>query len=227
MFKQRTPRWILTGAFMLALGAGAINAVGFLGAHHQGISHMTGTVSLVGTRVAALEWAEALAALLMIVCFFAGAFLSGFVIRENTLRMGRRYGAVLTIEAAVLLMATYLFEGGSWTGAYFAAAACGIQNAMATSYSGAVIRSTHVTGIVTDVGIACGHALRGAKVDWARMRLYGVIFSGFALGGIAGAAGYLKFGYRMLYFPACLSGCTGLGYTLYKQWQRYRNTRAA
>ncbi len=226
MFKHRTPRWVLTGAFTLALSAGSINAVGFLGAHHLGISHVTGTVSLVGTRIAALEWTDALAALSMIGSFFAGAVLSGLVLRESTLRMGRRYGVVLTIESAVLLTAVYFFERGWWTGAYFAATACGIQNAIATSYSGAVIRSTHLTGIVTDVGIACGHVMRGQPVDWRRMRLYGVIFGGFALGGIVGSFGYVKYGYRMLCVPAALSGFTGLGYAIFKQWQRFRSARA-
>jgi uncharacterized membrane protein YoaK (UPF0700 family) len=43
--------------------------------------------------------------------------------------------------------------------------ACGLQNAMATGYSGAVIRTTHVTGIVTALGIAVGLAARRERVD--------------------------------------------------------------
>merc|ERR1719401_1610209 len=41
---------------------------------------------------------------------------------------------------------------------YLCAAACGLQNGMATSYSGAVIRTTHVTGIATDIGLICGRS---------------------------------------------------------------------
>jgi uncharacterized membrane protein YoaK (UPF0700 family) len=227
MFKERTPRWILLGAFMLTLGAGAVNAIGFLGVHHQGISHLTGTISLVGTRVAAAQWSDALAAGFIVGSFFFGAFLSAVIIRQNTLHMGRRYGVVLTLESALLFGAVYLFEGGTVAGAYLASIACGLQNAMATSYSGAVIRSTHMTGIVTDIGIACGHAVRGHPVDWFRMRLYGVLLGGFALGGIAGAAGYVRIGYRTLIFPAVLSGVSGLGYAGYKHWQRMKHAKTA
>ncbi|WP_175414907.1 YoaK family protein [Nibricoccus aquaticus] len=211
------------GAFLLTLGAGAVNAIGFLGVHHQGISHLTGTISLVSTRVAAANWEGAVAAGLIVGSFFFGSFLSAVIIRQNTLHMGRRYGVVLVMESALLFGAVYLFEGGTVAGAYLASMACGLQNAMATSYSGAVIRSTHMTGIVTDIGIACGHWVRGHPVDWFRMRLYGVLLGGFALGGVAGAAGYARIGYRTLVFPAVLSGVSGLGYATYKHWQRMKH----
>jgi uncharacterized membrane protein YoaK (UPF0700 family) len=226
MFKERTPRWVLFGAFLLTLGAGSVNAIGFLGVHHQGISHLTGTISLVSTRVAAGDFHDAAAAALIVGSFFFGAFLSAVIIRQSTLHMGRRYGVVLTLESGLLFGAVYFFEGGTVAGAYLASIACGLQNAMATSYSGALIRSTHLTGIVTDIAIEAGHAVRGHPVDWFRMRLYGVLLGGFALGGVAGAAGFARIGYRTLVFPAVLSGSTGLGYALYKQWQRSRRAKA-
>jgi hypothetical protein len=55
------------------------------------------------------------------------------------------------------------------------------------------------------------------------MRLYAVLLSGFALGGVADAWGLARIGYRTLIFPAVLSsGATGIGYLLFKQWQRMR-----
>ncbi len=226
MFKERTPAWVLMGAFLLTLSAGSINAVGFLGVHHQGISHLTGTLTLVSTRVAAATWADAAAAGLIVGSFFFGSFLSAVIIRQSSLHMGRRYGVVLTLESVLLFGAVYLFEGGTVAGAYLASIACGLQNAMATSYSGALIRSTHMTGIVTDIAIAAGHAVRGHAVDWFRLRLYAVLLGGFSLGGVAGAAGFARIGYRTLIFPAVLSGASGLGYALFKQWQRWQRCRA-
>jgi uncharacterized membrane protein YoaK (UPF0700 family) len=226
MFKERTPAWVLMGAFLLTLSAGSINAVGFLGVHHQGLSHLTGTITLVSTRVAGSTWTDAAASGLVVASFFFGAFLSALIIRQSSLHMGRRYGVVLTLEAMLLFGAVYLFEGGTVAGAYLASTACGLQNAMATSYSGALIRSTHMTGIVTDIAIAAGHAVRGQPVDWFRMRLYAVLVGGFSLGGVAGAAGFARIGYRTLIFPAVLSGASGLGYALFKQWQRWRRQRA-
>ena len=222
MFKERTPVWILAGGFFLTLGAGAVNAVGYLSMHRQGISHLTGTVSLVSVGVASAHVGTTLVALAIAVSFFCGAFLSGFIIRQSALHMGRRYGVVLTLEAGLLLAAIPFFQQGSAIGDSLAAMACGLQNGMATSYSGAVIRSTHMTGIVTDLGIAFGHMARGQAVDWFRMRLYATLLGGFALGGVLGATGFSYFGYATLAFPAAVTGATGLAYTVFKHVERAR-----
>jgi uncharacterized membrane protein YoaK (UPF0700 family) len=91
---------------------------------------------------------------------------------------------------------------------------------MVTTYSGSTMRTTHITGMVTDLGIACGNFLRGATVDWYHFRLYGVLFLGFFAGSLVGALGYGAFGYDTLLFPAVLSGLTGIGYTLLKHYER-------
>jgi len=75
---------------------------------------------------------------------------------------------------------------------------------------------------VTDLGIAFGQAVRGQAVDWFRMRLYGTLLGGFALGGVLGAWGFGWFGYGTLMFPAMITGGTGLGYTVFKHFERAR-----
>jgi uncharacterized membrane protein YoaK (UPF0700 family) len=72
--------------------------------------------------------------------------------------------------------------------AYWAALACGIQNAMASSYCGLVLRTTHVTGIVTDIGILIGHWLRHRREEPWRLLFLSCLLGGFALGGVGGAA---------------------------------------
>jgi uncharacterized membrane protein YoaK (UPF0700 family) len=94
----------------------------------------------------------------------------------------------MLVEAALLAVAaTLLIKGVSW-GASLAAMAAGLQNALATSYSGAVVRTTHMTGIVTDLGVHFGHALRGEPVEWWRVRLLGLLFGSFLTGGLLAAA---------------------------------------
>lgn len=220
MFKHAAPSWIMLGGMTLTLGAGAINAVGFLGVHHQAITHLTGTVSILSIEASRAAYPLAARALLVIAFFFLGAFVSGLVIRQSTLRAGRRYGVVLAIESALLFGAVFFLKRGALTGEYLASMACGLQNAMATSYSGAVIRTTHLTGIVTDLGIACGHYLRRQPVDWPRFQLYGVLLLGFFTGGVLGALGFARFGYDTLLFPAAISGATGIGYAALRHHQR-------
>lgn len=209
------PRWVGTGAFALAAVAGMVNAVGFLAFEHQAITHLTGTTTLVGVALAQGETGLALNLLLFLVSFFAGAVLGGALVRDSTLRLGRRYGVALMIESLLLLLAIPLLREHSTAGICVATAACGLQNAMASTYSGAVLRTTHVSGIVTDLGIMLGQRLRGLAHEARRCNLYLLILSGFALGALAGAAGFAHMAERVLLWPAVLTGVTGLAYAVY------------
>src|SRR5262249_21770368 len=124
MFKQAAPRWIALGGFTLACGAGCINAIGLLGAQHHALSHMSGTVTNVGTELARGEYPLAVHAVLVIVFFFLGCVLSGMIIRHSALRAGRRYGVALSCESALLFAAAWLLHHGAMAGDYLAAMAC-------------------------------------------------------------------------------------------------------
>ena len=99
---------------------------------------------------------------------------------------------------------------------WLAAAACGLQNAMIGTYSGAVVRTTHVSGIVTDLGTYLGQWLRGVHVDARRVRLYGALFSGFLGGGIASSLVFPYWGERSLLLPATLTGGIGIVYIIWR-----------
>lgn len=219
MIRQTPPSWVYLGGLTLTLIAGAINAVGFLGQHHQALSHMSGTVTILGMELARADYGIALHALAILGAFFSGCLISGAVITQSSLRLGRRYGIALSLESLALFVAVYFLRRGAASGDYLAALACGLQNAMVTTYSGSTMRTTHMTGMVTDLGIACGHFIRGAAVDWFRFRIYGVLFLGFFAGGMLGAFGYGHFGYDTLLFPAALSGIAGVGYTAMKHYK--------
>ena len=71
-----TPSWVYFGGMALAVTAGSINAVGFLGQHHQALSHMTGTVTVLSMELARANYGVALHALSILVAFFLGCVLS-------------------------------------------------------------------------------------------------------------------------------------------------------
>ncbi|MEI6106437.1 MAG: YoaK family protein [Opitutae bacterium] len=217
-----TPAWVYLGGLTLTTIAGVINAVGFLGVHHQALTHMTGTVTVLGMELAQANYGVAFHALAILTAFFLGCLISGVVISQGRLKLGRRYGLALSLESIALFLSVFFLRRGANAGDYLAALACGLQNAMVSSYSGSTMRTTHITGMITDLGIACGHFMRGATVDWFHFRLYGVLFLGFFAGGLFGAMGYNHFGYNTLLFPACLSGATGIGYTAIKLYERRR-----
>lgn len=210
------PRWVGAGAFALAGVAGMVNAVGFLAFGHQAITHLTGTTTLFGVAVAEGQTLLALQLLAFVGSFFAGAAASGALIGDSTLRLGRRYGVALMLEATLLLLAIPLLRHHSTAGICIATAACGLQNAMASTYSGAVLRTTHVSGIFTDLGIFLGQRLRGLGHDARRRNLYLLIVLGFAVGATIGAGGYLRFGENVLLLPAAITGASGLAYAIYR-----------
>jgi uncharacterized membrane protein YoaK (UPF0700 family) len=213
---SKLPRWVWTGAWALAFVAGMVNVVGLLGFEHQAVTHLTGTTSMLAAALAALDKTAALHFAAVIGSFLAGTVISGFLIQDSTLQLGRRYGVALLLESLLLAGAVPLLYRDCDAGIYAASCACGLQNAMVSTYSGAVVRTTHLSGMFTDLGIFLGHALRGLPVDTRRLRLCVLVISGFLLGGIAGAAAFHRLSYSALFIPAGLTATTAVTYGLYR-----------
>lgn len=133
-------------------------------------SHVSGTTSSLGRDLAEGAWSLAAFALFLLVTFLLGAIFSGFCTE-----LGRRRGwesiYVLPMAVQALLLALFalgveLHEGKeieSGAGLYWmtgvAAMAMGLQNATITRISSGVVRTTHVTGVLTDLGLEIVHYL--------------------------------------------------------------------
>lgn len=221
---HRLPTWVLSGGAALAAVAGMVNVIALLGVEHQAVSHLTGNTSYAAAALAQLDFASAAHFGAILLAFFVGTAISGFLIQDSTLRLGRRYGVGLSLVGALLIVAVPLFEARSSLGLYAAALACGLQNAMVSTYSGAVVRTTHVTGLFTDLGIMLGLKLRGQPADRRRILLYLILIGGFIGGGILGGLGYAHWHYRALLGASALAASLALVYLLYWRWQNRRDT---
>lgn len=220
---SKLPRWIWSGAWVLAFVAGIVNVVALVGFEHHGISHLTGSTSLLADALSSGEAAAAVHFALLIGAFVAGCVISGFVIQDTVLQLGRRYGIALILESVLLFLSVPLLRANLPAGIYCAACACGLQNAMVSTYSGAVVRTTHLSGMFTDLGIFLGHFLRGIPVDLRRLRLCLIVISGFLAGGVVGASGFRELGYATLYIPAVMAALAAAAYA----WLRLRARRLA
>lgn len=214
---HKLPWWVGLGGMTLSLIAGVVNAVGFESFTHQGVTHVTGTTTQLGAALGDGRFDAAPHFALVIAAFFAGATLSGLLIHATTLKLGRRYGAALVLESLLLLLALLLLRAGRVEGEYVASVAAGLQNAMASMYSGAILRTTHVTGIVTDLGTLLGHRLRGGKVEGVRVRLLLLLLLGFFLGAVAGSLLFRRFEFLALLLPVAVTGIAGVSYTVVAQ----------
>jgi uncharacterized membrane protein YoaK (UPF0700 family) len=144
----------------LAFVGGFVNSSGFvlIGTF---TSHVTGNVGRLANDAAGGNYPAAAAALTMVLAFFAGAFGVSMIVESNLFgRPALSYALALATEAALLVVFTSLsyvtvaaHPRVNDAEALLLCAAMGTQNALVTRLSGAVVRTTHLTGVVTDLGI--------------------------------------------------------------------------
>lgn len=194
-------------AIILAAVAGAANAGGFF-ALGQYTSHMTGYVSLVADNIAILEFMPAFVGILAISSFVAGSAFSALLINwARTRSIGRQqYAWPLAVQGIFFFCFSWGGIFGTEAGRLFSLACLcfimGMQNATITKISRARIRTTHATGMITDIGIEIGRVIftivwrgTGVQPDYAKLMLLGRLVFAFLGGGILGAVGYAKFGF--------------------------------
>ncbi len=194
-------RHMLPGAAALAGAAGYINSVS-LGFFHTPVSHMTGAVSRMGLDAVEGRWRDTLASFSIVLGFILGAALAGVIVGAWKLVPGRSYGVAMMIEGLLLSLACTLLLFKTRWALPALAMSCGLQNAMTSSYCGLIIRTTHVTGLVTDIGVMFGHWLRHRQVQAWKVRFLFIILLSFTVGGVIGAMADLRFGPVCLVVPA-------------------------
>ncbi|HEY0735765.1 MAG TPA: YoaK family protein [Herpetosiphonaceae bacterium] len=212
----RLPPWAWAVAWILACAAGIINVVGVLSFQHQAFTHLTGTTSLLAAAITDAQWPNVWHLLAVIGSFVGGAAISGAIIKDDPLALPRRYSIALVIESLVLLGAVPLLNHHVVLGMYLACAASGLQNAMVSTYSGSILRTSHLTGMFTDLGIFVGQLFTGAQVEQRRLHVSLLVISAFLSGGIGGSLLFHALGYATLYVAAVITGSIALIYAVYR-----------
>lgn len=209
------------GAILLAFSGGLINAVALGGFSHNAVSHVTGTITKSAMAIATQDGQEFMLSTGLVLAFLGGALVSGMIVGNEHLRLGRRYGVALILESALLVLSYTLFALHIQEGELFASAACGLQNAMVATYSGAAIRTTHLTGVVSDIGSIIGNLIARRKVDWRQFMLLCTIVSSFYVGATVGTALFTRLSFGAILVPATLTLFTGISYTAYVSYRKH------
>lgn len=199
---ERSERYDRHLAFYLTFVAGAANAGGFM-VVDQYTSHMSGVVSSLADNLVIGNFLLLFHGIAALTAFLSGAATSAILInwaRRRELRS--RYALSISIEAVLLsLFGITNYLPAAVSTVTIIALLCyvmGLQNAMITKLSGSRIRTTHVTGMVTDIGIELGKWLyrnppRGpgspppVVADRAKLDLLVKMVSLFFTGGVCGA----------------------------------------
>jgi uncharacterized membrane protein YoaK (UPF0700 family) len=214
---SKLQKWVWLGAAALAFSSGMINVVALLGFAHKAATHMTGIVSVFSIALSKNDTPAIFETFLILLSFFCGAFISGIIIRDGHLKMGRRYGFALAVESGLLFLAAYGFAKNSIWGEYLACAAAGLQNALASTYSGTIVRTTHLTGILTDLGALTGNKIHGLPVDTKRFKLLSIILISFVVGGYLGSLAYARWNAWAMLIPAITIAFSAVGYELFRR----------
>jgi uncharacterized membrane protein YoaK (UPF0700 family) len=211
-------RYLLAGGSCLAALAGALNAA-FLLLLGTSVSHLSGDVARFAIDLGAQDGLGGPAFLLLaaLLGFVFGALVSGFLIHHPTLELSRPYGRSVTAIGVTLIGSWACFGRYNFAAVALAGMACGFQNALATHYRGLVLRTTHVTGLLTDLGVALGMRLRGYEVQGWKMLVPLVLVLSFCAGAGAGGFATAQIGRRAVLGTGILYVACGLLWTLLKR----------
>jgi uncharacterized membrane protein YoaK (UPF0700 family) len=198
-------------ASMLCLTAGFVNVSGLLGFMVL-TTNVTGHAAIFAEKLSRQDYRQALGVGLWMLLFFAGAFFSSLYIARVGQNNRLAYTVPIIVEITILVLVGslgYTFDKTTIKTDYFAGSllfAMGMQNAMVTVISGFVVRTTHLTGMFTDLGIELASLVHDRKKRNEMVRhkiaLRLVIIFFFLLGGVLGGYIFQKLRYHTFYIPA-------------------------
>lgn len=218
-------------ATLLSMGAGCVNVAGFL-AFFVLTTNVTGHVAMFAEELVYGNYSIALSLLTWMLLFLFGAFVSSILVQIGIShkRVGRPRVTPIVLEMALLLFVSlygyFYFEGDIQESKILAGIlffAMGLQNAMVTVVSGSIVRTTHLTGLFTDLGIELGLLFlkkekRPPNVG-RKILLHTAIILCFFIGGVIGSLLFPKVTFLTFIFPIiCL--IIALSYTSVKKGYR-------
>jgi len=200
--KTRTLSHNLKIASLLSFVAGLVNVIGFLSVQRL-TTNVTGHFAFLIDEVFKLNFLGSFIFVLYIFSFFSGSFVSNFIVELISRKNERHMYSVPVIIEALILLAISIF-GDKMVHQSPNLIACallftmGLQNSLVTSVSNSVVRTTHLTGLFTDLGIELSQLFfyrateqKAKLLSSIKLRL--TIISFFFIGGIIGGIFYLKF----------------------------------
>lgn len=200
-------------ASLLSFVAGIVNLVGFLSIQ-QLTTNVTGHFAFFVDELFKLQFSRSLTYLFFILFFFSGSFVSSMLV-EITKRKNEQFIFILPIIIESILLFTIAFAGYNLSPinrnmiAFGLLFAMGLQNSLVTRISNAMVRTTHLTGLFTDLGIELSQLFfyqtkeqKGVLISTILLRLR--IISFFFIGGIAGSILYSSLYLFVLIIPALL-----------------------
>jgi len=228
MWERKDFKWIVASGFVLSVHSGFINACGMKSAFGLTITHVTGLVTRTAFSIPDDNGTQIVQAGSFVIAFMLGSFFTGMICGSQKFKLQPRYGLVLMIEGFLLFIGYMLLNVLEYPSEHSRYAlllmtcAVGMQNSMFTSFSGAVVRTCHLTGMINDLGMLCGQQLRyklfvrnkqkSAEV-W-KLLVFGPLTIGFILGALIGSAVWNHLSIKAFLIPATSISLIGITFTI-------------
>jgi uncharacterized membrane protein YoaK (UPF0700 family) len=209
--------WILFGNLFLCFNAGYIDSLTFNSLYMIPSSHMSGNLAQIGIQMAYQKYAMVFYILMTYLSFICGCIITGIVIKDENFKLGQNYGILLLFISMILIFGI-IIEDWMPNSIYFiicCSFVCGLQNAMTSKYSNNIIRTTHMTGSTTDIGIYIGHYINGNKEDIWKLKTLTISVFGFLIGSFIGTIAYQHFIHFALIFNIFISFICGIIHLTY------------
>ena len=201
--------------------AGAVNAISIFGYGGATVSHLTGLVSKVAINITQGSLDGIWEVLRIILLFFIGAIISGFITGERAFYLYKRYGFIILLVGLLIFIPYFLPIKYS---VLVFALAMGLQNGMVVSFKGVVVRMTHMSGNITDLGVFIGYKLRGNKKEGVVTGLIPFLaIVSFLFGGIVGILLYTSIQDAIFFITSSIYIILSVAYFILREKSKDKN----
>ncbi|MFN6943489.1 MAG: YoaK family protein [Cytophagaceae bacterium] len=202
-------------AYLLSTTAGIVNVASLI-AFYVLTTNITGHMAILSEEIAKMHWYQVQVVVIWFFMFFAGAFTSTIIVTTYGYSRPRVYNSIAVFIEVVILVGVgfyglYYYEGRLRETEVLAAAllfAMGLQNALITTISNYVVRTTHLTGLLTDIGIDVALLFNRRIKDKTELKkklhLRFTIMLFYFIGGLVGAVLYLRIEFQVFYLAAAI-----------------------
>lgn len=194
--------WVYLTALIMSFNGGYINAICLVSILGNSVGYVTGNITMAGESLEKGYLTHSLHLIGLVLSFLLGSIMSGLIIKGQNLQRDHRYNVSLITQIIFVIVSIFSLPHHQVVAGTLLAMTMGMQNAMTTHYGSALIRTTHMTGTTTDLGILIGRWLKGHPVAYWKMLLYTLLIMGFSIGATMGALSYAIFHATALW--ACL-----------------------
>ncbi|AJI74762.1 hypothetical protein BZ13_1657 [Francisella philomiragia subsp. philomiragia ATCC 25015] len=191
--------WVYLSAVLLPFNGGYINAATLISFLQNSVGYVTGNLTYAGVFLSNGEFLIFARMLILVIFFLLGTVISGLIIKSPHYNQDYSYPTNLLLQLTLVFIAILFLNSHLSYCEYILAMTMGLQNAMTTYYGSAIIRTTHMTGTTTDLGLLIAYKIKNTQIATWKLRLYIILILSFLTGSFVGALAFKIFQGNALY----------------------------